>query len=113
MHETLRDMGFVIGCVTNSIRETATLMLSKTGQYDFMQILITNEDVTKPKPDSECYRKAMEEFDVQPEETLIIEDSEKGYIAATNSKAYVLKVKDFTEVNLKSVLDKIKLISGE
>ena len=110
MHNQLLKSGYNIACVTNSIRETAELMLEKTGQLDLMRFVITNEDVVNPKPDSECYEKAMKILNCKPENTLIIEDSEKGYQAAIKSKAFVLKVNSCSEVNLENILNKIKLI---
>ena len=52
----------------------------------------------------------MEILKADPENTLIIEDSEKGYKAAKNSKAHVLKVNNFTEVNRENILNKINKI---
>ncbi len=46
-------------CVTNSIRQTALLMLKKTGQLSFMEHIISNEDVNNPKPNHEGYLKAI------------------------------------------------------
>ena len=87
-------------CVTNSIRKTAELMLKKTGQIKFMKFIITNEDVVNPKPDPECYISAIAKLNLDKENVLIIEDSEKGYAAAVQSGANVIKVKNPNEVNI-------------
>ena len=109
MHNTLKNK-YNICCVTNSIRETAELMLGKTGQLVHMQFVVTNEDVKKPKPNPECYFKAIEKLSVESRNCLIIEDSEKGLMAAKLSNCHVLKVTDPSEVNIKNILNKIKLI---
>lgn len=113
MHKDLIARKIKIGCVTNSIRKTANLMLQKTGQINYMSLIITNEDVIKPKPDPECYLNAINYFQVSPKETLIIEDSDKGYKSAIDSGSHVLKVKGTDEVNLQNILCKITTIEKE
>ena len=112
MHKKLIKNGYRLACVTNSIRETATLMLKNTGQIDFLEFIITNEDVKNPKPASECYEKACSLMKVKKIETLIIEDSEKGYKAAIGSGSHVLRVKNPNGVNIDAILGKIKSIEG-
>lgn len=59
------------------------------GLFDF---LITQEDVTLLKPNPECYILAMERAGVQPQKTIIFEDSQPGIQAARLSGAYVINV---------------------
>ena len=98
LHKSLQDRRLQIGCVTNSIRKTAELMLKNTGQLDMLDLLVTNEDVNKPKPSPEGYQKALAYFNLRPEEVLIFEDSEKGMHAAIESGAFVVQVQNATEV---------------
>ena len=65
-----------------------------------MKFIITNEDVVNPKPDPECYISAIAKLNLDKENVLIIEDSEKGYAAAVQSGANVIKVKNPNEVNI-------------
>ena len=51
-------------CVTNSIRKSALLMLEKTGQLPFMDFVISNEDVSSPKPSPEGYTIAIEKLNL-------------------------------------------------
>ena len=67
---------------------------------NFIQLLITNEDVTKPKPDPEGYITAMVTLGCSPAETVIVEDSYKGQQAATSSGAYLIKVNNASDVTL-------------
>ena len=94
-------------CVTNSIRQTALLMLKNTGQLSFMEHVISNEDVNKPKPDPEGYVKSMLHLKLDPSECLVVEDSEKGIQAAKKSKAHVYEVKGYHDVTLENVLKTI------
>lgn len=102
----LKRRGFVVACFTNSIRETANLMLSKTGVLDLFELVVTNQDVSNPKPDPEGYIKVMKHFRASKEETCIIEDSPKGIEAAEQSGAQVIVVKNPDDVNL-SLIERI------
>lgn len=102
----LKRRGFVVACFTNSIRETANLMLSKTGVLDLFELVVTNQDVSNPKPDPEGYVKVMKHFRASKEETCIIEDSPKGIEAAEQSGAQVIVVKNPDDVNL-SLIERI------
>ena len=94
-------------CVTNSIRQTAVLMLDKTGQLPFMDHIISNEDVSDPKPNPEGYVKAINFLQLQPNECLIVEDSPKGIEAAKKSNAHVYEVKGYHDVTLENILNTI------
>jgi len=100
----LRKKGCYIACYTNSIRETATLMLDKTGVLEHMDYLITNQDVEKAKPDPEGYNFLVEKFNLKKQKVLIIEDSPKGKQAAHASGCKVLEVENPNQVTI----DKVK-----
>jgi len=108
--KSLKSDGHKVACFTNSIRMTANLMLEKTGIIDLFDLILSNQDVEKPKPDPCGYIKAMEYFSFSPEKTLIVEDSPKGIEAAKLSGANVMIVSGPDEVNIENVkleLDKI------
>jgi beta-phosphoglucomutase len=92
MIDFLKSNGIKVACYTNSIRETGSLMLKKTGIYDLLDLFISNQEVLKPKPDPSGYIKIMQHFKVNRSNTLIIEDSQKGLQAALDSGAKVIKV---------------------
>lgn len=96
----LKSKNCKIVCVTNSIKETAQLMLSTAGIINMFDLIITNQDVTNPKPNPEGYLKALKHFNINPNKAIIIEDSPKGLEAAYASKCKVLKVNNPNDVNL-------------
>lgn len=110
LHLALKWNGYKLACVTNAIRRSAAHMLKKTGQLEFMEFILSNEDVQNNKPAPDCYVLAMEKLGVSPEETLIVEDSEKGKKAAYASGAHVLEVRNATEVNLENLTKHIDSI---
>ena len=77
-----------------------------------MDLIVSNEDVKNSKPHPEMYWKAISTMSCLPEETLIIEDSPYGLLAASRSKSHILRVKNPLEVNytnIKKKLNKIKM----
>ena len=102
--------GFKIAVCSNSIRKTCLTVLSKLGIIEFMDFVISNEDVKNSKPHPEMYWKAISMMSCLPEETLIVEDSPYGLLAAARSKSHILRVKNTKETNLDNVQSKIKQI---
>jgi len=101
LHSWLKTNNIKIACVTNSIRETAEEMLKQTGQMEYMDLLIANEDVSKNKPYPDCYNKAIEDLEIPPSSAIIVEDSDKGIQAAISSKVTrLMVVGDTHDVNL-------------
>lgn len=103
LHHFTADNKIKSACVTNSIRESAELMLRRTGQIDFMEFIISNEDVSKQKPHPEPYLKAMERLGFELDAYLLVEDSDKGYQSAIATGAKVLRVRGPDEVNVETI----------
>lgn len=103
LHEYLKSQGIKIACVTNSIRQTAEAMLRSTYQYNYIDLLVSNEDVTNNKPHPDCYNYAIKTLGVNCSQCLCVEDSSTGLQAAYSScSAFVWKVKNTKEVTLEN-----------
>jgi len=96
----LKNKQIKTACYTNSIRQTAELMLNKTGILNLFDLVTTNQDVEKSKPDPQGYLKIMNLFNINCCNTIIVEDSPKGFEAAYRSGAKVFKVNDQEQVNI-------------
>ena len=70
----LKSEGYLLACATNSIRETAKLQLIRKGLFEHIDFMYSNQDVKNPKPNSEMYLKCMIKSEVNPNETVIVED---------------------------------------
>ncbi len=104
---------YKIACCSNSIRRTVLTVLAKMGLIEYMDLIISNEDVKNSKPHPEMYWKAMSTMGVLPEETLIVEDSPPGLLAAARSRANVLRVnnpKDLTEEKIYEKLNQTSIM---
>lgn len=110
MMDSLSVDGYKIVVCSNSIRKTVLTVLSKLGIMEYMDLVISNEDVKNSKPHPEMYWKAISMMSVLPEETLIIEDSPYGLLAASRSKSHILRVKNTKEVTLYNIKNKLKKI---
>jgi HAD superfamily hydrolase (TIGR01509 family) len=103
----LVEDGYKIAVCSNSIRKTVLTVLSKLGIMEFMDLVISNEDVKNSKPHPEMYWKAISMMSVLPEETLIVEDSPYGLLAASRSKSHVLRVRNPQEVTYTNIFKKL------
>lgn len=109
---TLKSMGYRLGLASNSIRLTIDVMMKKACLDNYLDVMLSNEDVAKAKPDPEIYRTAIQELGLTPDRVLVVEDNENGIKAATAAGAHVLVVKDVEEVSLDNILRKIREVEG-
>ncbi len=101
-----------ISVASNAIRETVEECLRILKITKFVGFVISNEDVKYIKPNPEIFLKCMVYFGVSPNETLVLEDSEKGRIAALNSGAKLFPVEKLTDVNKKNIYNQIREINS-
>jgi HAD superfamily hydrolase (TIGR01509 family) len=104
---SLSKSGYKIACCSNSIRKTVVTVLAKLDIIEYFDLIISNEDVLNSKPHPEMYWTAMSKMKCLPEETLIVEDSPYGLLAAARSKSYILRVKNPQEVTYKNITKKL------
>ena len=107
---SLVEDGYKIAVCSNSIRKTVLTVLSKLGIMEYMDLVISNEDVKNSKPHPEMYWKAISMMSCLPGETLIVEDSPYGLLAASRSNSHILRVKNPDEVTYDNIYKKLKEI---
>ena len=88
----LKAEGYKIAVCSNSVRQSVETMMELSALTPYLDLLISNEDVSKGKPDPEMYVKAMSILEVKPEECLILEDNDHGIQAAIASGGHLLKI---------------------
>jgi HAD superfamily hydrolase (TIGR01509 family) len=103
----LKSKNLKIACCSNSIRKTINIVLSKLGIIEFFDLIISNQDVRNGKPHPEMYWKCMSELNIIPEQTLIIEDSPNGLLAASRTKANILRVNNPQELTIYKIENKL------
>jgi HAD superfamily hydrolase (TIGR01509 family) len=108
MFKELRNRGYKLACASNSIRRSVLVMLAKIGIIEYMDLILSNEDVKNSKPHPEMYWKTMSMMGVLPEETLIVEDSPHGLLAASRSRANVLRVDSPKDLVISKIIRKLE-----
>ena len=81
--------------VTTASRQNTYDILKQYNIFDIFDLILTQEDITKSKPDPEGFLKAMSKYNVKAQECLIFEDSNVGIEAAEKTGATVFVVKGF------------------
>ena len=107
----LKADGYRLALASNSIRRTIELMIEKAGLTEYMEFMLSNQDVVKAKPDPEIYLTAIQRLGLKPEECLICEDNQNGIQAALASGAHLFKVdtvNDVTYSNIKRRIEEIE-----
>lgn len=109
----LKSAGYLLGVASNSVRRTVEEMMERSDLMRYLDVVISNEDVTKPKPDPEMYLTAMARLGVAAHETVIVEDNENGVKAATAAGGQVLVVDGPDDVTLQTIQARIALAQSE
>ncbi len=88
-HALCRRAGLPLGVATGSWRRTVSAVLKAVspalGGAPAFDVVVTRDDVTRPKPDPESYRLACARLKVAPTECLAVEDSPSGVAAAVGA----------------------------
>ena len=115
--ETIAELSktYKLGLVSSSSREFVHFIL-KSIDLEYFLAIITSEDVKEEKPAPEGFLLAAERLLVEPKECVVIEDAEKGILAAKHAgmKAIAIPNKstsdnDFSGANL--ILESIKSLT--
>ena len=94
----LKGQGYKLALASNSVRNSVEMMMHKSGLDRFLDVMVSNEDVKKGKPDPEIYLKTTALLGVKPEECLVVEDNENGIKSARDAGCHVMVVRDVLEV---------------
>lgn len=110
LFKKLKNDGYLIACCSNSIRRSVLIMLSKIGLIEYFDLILSNEDVKHSKPHPEIYWNAMSMLNTLPDETLIVEDSPPGLLAADRSGASVLRVNSPNDLDITKLFAKLNTV---
>jgi beta-phosphoglucomutase len=106
----LHSEGYKMAVCSNSIRKSVEVMIQQAGLDKYFEFYVSNEDVSKGKPDPEMYSKAIDKLNLKPEDCLILEDNENGIRAAKASGGHLLKIGEITDVTYFNITNRIKEI---
>lgn len=109
----LVNQNYKLAVCSNSIRKTILTVLSKLDIIEHFDYIMSNEDVNNSKPHPEMYWKTISYFGFLPEETLIIEDSPFGLLAANRSKSNIMRVESPSDVTINNINKHINTLKME
>lgn len=76
------------------------IILQNIGIYDYIDVIVSNEDVNKTKPNPEPYLRAIKLLKSEIDDCIIFEDSEIGILSAKNTGCKYHIVNNYIHVNL-------------
>lgn len=104
-----------LAVATAKIRSATADILKKLGLYDFFEVIICDEDMTKMKPDPECINIILNRLNIRPEHAVMIGDMKTDVMAAHAAGAKGIAVtygygkkEDILSVNPDAVMDNMK-----
>jgi len=109
----LRRRGLGLAVATNSIRSTTQTMLAYAGVLEFMDHVVTNEDVKSPKPNPDVYLLACSNLGVPPESVLVVEDNVNGVRAAKLAGCNVLEVSEPSNLDLDLIEKRLQELGSD
>ena len=81
-----------MGIVTGSRRDHFEIIHAQTRLLPFFEFVVTREDYNEAKPHPDAYLMAMQLHGLSPESCVVVEDSERGCVAASQAGLRVLAV---------------------
>lgn len=108
----LKANGYRLAVASNSIKNTVVTMMKYTHLDQYLDFMLSNQDVKRPKPFPDIYSKAIEDLGFKPHECLVVEDNDNGVRAATAAGAHVLTVTEVSDVNFENIMARIKNIDA-
>ncbi len=108
--QNLKSCNLKIGCITNSHRDITRLEIKKSGIERLLDVVITADDVKKPKPDPEMLIKACKKLKVKTNELIFVGDTPTDLETAKTSNCVFIGYKMQTRLNIKALKELIPLI---
>ena len=96
MHEVLKELSkkYKMAIVTTSRREDFEIIHKGRGITDFMEFVLCVEDYPRAKPYPDPYLAGLKRFNAKADETIVVEDSQRGFTSAVNAKIDCVIVKN-------------------
>ena len=79
--EFLKNHDYKMAVASSSNLEVIKKYLKKVGVFDYFDVIIGGDIVTKGKPDPEIYSKCMEQLNLSKEECIGVEDTANGVLS--------------------------------
>ncbi|MGB4504338.1 MAG: HAD-IA family hydrolase [Syntrophaceticus sp.] len=88
----IQKKGYRTGVVTSKRRKATSESLSITGLEKYLEVVVTVEDASKPKPNPDSLLSALEQLNAHPSQAVYIGDSIYDIITGKNAGAATIGV---------------------
>lgn len=109
----LKAEGYRLAVASNSIRKSVELMMEKSNLLPYLEFFLSNQDVTRAKPDPEIYATAVRRLGLSACEVVVVEDNRNGIAAATAAGACVMKIDSIYDVNYENIMANIRMFENQ
>lgn len=104
----LKAQGYKLAVASNAVRASVEVMMQKSNLYQYLDVIISNQDVQVAKPDPEIYLKTMALLGMASTECLVVEDNEHGIAAAQAAGAHLMVIEEVTDVTYDNLVSHIQ-----
>tara|TARA_Y100000748_G_scaffold254451_1_gene220421 strand:+ start:256 stop:930 length:675 start_codon:yes stop_codon:yes gene_type:complete len=112
-NSSIKNKNLKIGLVTNTTRLTFKKIQTFINIDDYFSYVLTSTEAKEPKPSPMPYLQAMEFLSLNPNQTLIIEDSKTGLLSGIKSNAIVFGLTtSLTEDQIKKISNNIRIANS-
>lgn len=80
--EKLKAGQNTMAIASSGLRKNIDLILNKLNVTQYFDLIVSGEDVLKGKPEPDIFLKVSDHFGRKPEDSVVIEDSKNGVLAA-------------------------------
>ena len=106
----LKSLKIPMGVATATNRDATIERLTRCGLIDYFDYILCGDQVTKRKPHPETYLKVLDYFDIDPKETLVLEDSLVGVEAAYRAGTACIMIPDLIAPTQKQIEQTIAIV---
>tara|TARA_R110002153_G_scaffold21654_5_gene72031 strand:+ start:2034 stop:2498 length:465 start_codon:yes stop_codon:yes gene_type:complete len=92
------ENNIAVGVVTSSGYDSAIESFQHTDYMQALDVLVTFDDITNPKPAPDCYLLACQKLSVSPNRVLVFEDSNVGIQASLAAGCQTIAIPDLVEL---------------
>lgn len=94
-----KSFGIRIAIGTGTRTANATRILKEKDLFDYIDALVTADDVTRHKPNPDTFLVAAKRLELEPQDCLVFEDGQLGIKAALRGGFDCIEVKDNEMIN--------------
>ena len=94
-----KSLGIKIAIGTGTRTANATRILKEKDLFDYIDALVTADDVTRHKPNPDTFLVAAKRLELEPQDCLVFEDGQLGIKAALRGGFDCIEVKDNEMIN--------------